>query len=73
MTTTRPARSFTKHNTTAGLIFCATTIWLCLLGPVDRELAETAVTAAFMLAGALLGIYQAVGHLDLRAQKGAGE
>lgn len=72
-TPSRPARTFTKHNTVFGLAYCGIIVLVCLLGPVDVELAKTTVAAAFAMATALLGIYQAVGHLDLRAQKGAGE
>lgn len=66
----RPRRTYTKFNTTAGLMFCGATVWLCLLGPVNKELAATAISASFLLAGALLGTYQAVGHLDMRTAKG---
>lgn len=32
----------------------------------DSAISDTVVTWAFVTAGAILGIYQAVGHLDLK-------
>jgi hypothetical protein len=69
MSEERPRRSYTKRRTDAALAFCAAVISYVLVYRDGSPIAETAITFAFLTAAALLGVYQGVGHLDLRASK----
>jgi hypothetical protein len=66
---TRPRRSYTKRRTDAALAFCGLVIAYVLVYRDASPIAEVAVTFAFLTAAALLGVYQGVGHLDLRASR----
>lgn len=61
----KPSRGFTKQTTTANLaaawLAIAASIW------VGQEMATLIVPIMVMLILSLMGVYQGVGHLDLRA------
>ncbi|MBB4016717.1 hypothetical protein GGR16_001723 [Chelatococcus caeni] len=66
----KPKRHFTRGLTIGTLVPAWTCIaWAMWLG--DR-MAEAVVPPMMMLIAATLGVYQGVGHLDLRGQLGAG-
>lgn len=63
----KPSRTFTKQMTVLNIVFAwaaiAASIWL------GREMADLIVPMMVVLIASLLGIYQGVGHFDLRALK----
>ena len=67
--TARPSRTYTKRNTTAFLVFCCACIAVSMSGYIPRWAGEMVIPMAFISAMSALGIYQAVGHFDLRATR----
>lgn len=59
-------RNYTKTRTDAVLMFCAVIVLVTVIWRSESKIAETVVSSAFILAGAALGIYQGVGHADMR-------
>lgn len=60
-------RHYSKSRTDAVLAFCGAVVLITIIWRAESKIAETAVSSAFLLAGAVLGIYQGIGHADLRA------
>lgn len=63
-------RTYTRRRSDLVLAFCGGVVAYVIAFRADSSIAETAVSMAFFTAGAVLGIYQAVGHADLKALKG---
>jgi hypothetical protein len=61
----KPSRAFSKGWTTANLLAC----WLALAASMwlGRDMAAIVVPIMATLIAALLGVYQTIGHFDLRA------
>lgn len=61
----KPSRAYTKRQTTLNLLAC----WLALFGSIylGRDMATIVVPIMATLIAALLGVYQTIGHFDLRA------
>jgi hypothetical protein len=61
----KPSRRFSKGWTTTNIVACwaalAASMWL------GRDMAAIVVPIMATLIAALLGVYQAIGHFDLRA------
>lgn len=66
----RAGRTYTKRTTAAVVAFFMLVILISLTPWVNRSVAETALSLSTMAILALLGVYQAVGHLDYRVKKG---
>lgn len=66
-TADRPRRTWTKRRSDAALAFCGMLIVYVVAFQADSPIAETVLAYSFGLAAAVLGLYQAIGHLDLRA------
>ena len=66
-------RKFTKRRSDAVLIFAGGVIAYVLGWMPDSPLAESALTWGFVTILGVLGLYQGVGHADLRAMKGKPE
>ena len=62
-------RRYSKSRTDAVLGFCGAVVLITIIFRSESKIAETAVSSAFLLAGAVLGIYQGIGHADLRATR----
>lgn len=63
----KPTRSFTKQMTTVNVVFA----WVAIAAAIalGREMADLIVPMMVVLIASLLGIYQGVGHFDLRAMR----
>lgn len=61
----KPDRSYTKRQTVANIVAC----WVALFGGMylGRDMAAIVVPIMATLIAALLGVYQTIGHFDLRA------
>lgn len=61
----KPSRSYTKTQTGVNVALC----WLALFGGMwlGRDMAAIVVPIMATLIAALLGVYQTIGHFDLRA------
>lgn len=64
----KPKRRYSKSRTDLVLVGCFLVIAFVLGWRDTSPVAETAITAAFLLIGAAVGVYQGIGHLDLRKQ-----
>lgn len=60
-------RRYTKRRTDLSLIFCAGIVIYTVGWRSESAIAEAVISFAFLTGMALLGIYQGVGHADLRA------
>lgn len=63
----RPRRTWTKRRSDAALGFCGCLILYVVAFQSESPIAETVIAYAFGLAAAVLGLYQTIGHLDMRA------
>lgn len=61
----KPDRSYTKRQTVWNVIAC----WIALFAgmALGRDMAAIVVPIMATLIAALLGVYQTIGHFDLRA------
>lgn len=61
----KPDRSYTKRQTTLNVIAC----WVAIFSSMamGREMAAIVLPIIATLLAALLGVYQTIGHFDLRA------
>lgn len=64
----KPSRTFTKRMTVLNVCFA----WAAIAGSIvlGREMADLIVPMMVVLIATLLGVYQGVGHFDLRAMRG---
>lgn len=70
---TKPQRHYTKRRSDVVLFFCMSVIIYVLAFRSESEIAESVLAWAFSLIFGVLGVYQAVGHADLRALSGKQE
>lgn len=61
----KPSRNFTKLQTHANILACWVAIGAALW--LGRDMAAIVVPIMATLIAALLGVYQTIGHFDLRA------
>lgn len=73
MTAQPSKRTWTKRRSDAALAFCGLLVLYVVAFRSDSPIAETVLAYSYGLAAAVLGIYQAVGHLDMRASKPSDE
>lgn len=61
----KPSRGFTRLQTHANIVAC----WIAIAAAIwhGRDMAAIVVPIMATLIAALLGVYQAIGHFDLRA------
>jgi len=64
----KPRRRYSKSRTDLVIVASFIVIGFVLGWRDTSPVAETAITAAFLLIGAAVGVYQGIGHLDLRKQ-----
>lgn len=67
------ARSYTKRRSDLVLAFCGGVVVFILGWRHDSAIADAALTWCFVTILGVLGIYQTVGHADLRAMRGKPE
>lgn len=65
----KPSRTYTKRRSDAIRAYCGVISVVALILYPDSSATETVIQLAFLSATATLGIYQGVGHLDMRASK----
>lgn len=64
-TLTKPERTYTKRQTIWNVVAC----WTAIFGSMalGRDMAAIVVPIMATLIAALVGVYQTIGHFDLRA------
>lgn len=60
-------RTYTKRRSDLVLAFCAAVIVYTLVFRDESPIADAVIGWCFTIIAAVLGIYQAIGHADLRA------
>lgn len=66
-------RHYTKTRSDAVLIFCAAFAGYVVAFKADSQIAETALSFAFITAMSVLGLYQTIGHFDMRTALKSGQ
>ncbi len=63
----KSTRSYSKRRTDAVMAFCAVAVLITIIWRADSPVAGAVIAWGFGTIAACLGIYQGVGHADLRA------